>query len=328
MTNAEQGYTRPLGLDIGTSRIVVARNPAAKFQFDAQLNIFVKLPYSKLAAQLLDRENVSYEIFGADIVVAGNDAQRLAEVFHVETRRPMFEGLLNPAEPLSLTVVRQIITRLVGRAAAEGQRIVFSIPGVNAAQDAGASYCSASIRLALAELGYDATPIEQGLAVVFGELAESNFTGLGISCGSGVSSVCLARLSVPVFSFSVPKAGDFIDTQAALATGEQVMTVRVVKERSFRLNASGSNPAQNALAVYYMQVIANLIEALARQRLPRLNRAIPLVLSGGSVMANGFLEPFVDAFRSAALPIGISEVRIASDPLNSTARGALMAALN
>ena len=59
------------------------------------------------------------------------------------------------------------------------------------------------------------TPIVEGLAVVFGELADSNFSGIGISCGSGLCNVCLAVLSVPVISFSVPKAGDFIDSQAA-----------------------------------------------------------------------------------------------------------------
>ena len=39
----------PLGLDVGTSRIVVARNSGKKYQYDAQLNAFITLPYSKLA---------------------------------------------------------------------------------------------------------------------------------------------------------------------------------------------------------------------------------------------------------------------------------------
>ena len=65
----------------------------------------------------------------------------------------------------------------------------------------------------LDELGYEATSINEGLAVVYGELEDSNYTGIGISCGGGLCNVCLAYLSVPVLSFSIPKAGDYIDYQ-------------------------------------------------------------------------------------------------------------------
>ena len=107
MNNAEQEYTQPLGLDIGTSRIVVARNADKKYQYESQLNAFLTIPYSKLAESLLQRENVFHEVQGQDIVVAGDDAQKFAEVFHVETRRPMANGVLNPHEPHSLAVIRQ-----------------------------------------------------------------------------------------------------------------------------------------------------------------------------------------------------------------------------
>ena len=58
----------------------------------------------------------------------------------------------------------------------------------------------------LCELGYDATSIPEGLAVVYGELESSNYTGIGVSCGGGLCNICLSYLSVPVFSFSIPKA--------------------------------------------------------------------------------------------------------------------------
>jgi hypothetical protein len=123
MNNAEEAeYTQPVGLDIGTSRIVVARNADKKYQYESQLNAFLTIPYSKLAESLLQRENVFHEVQGADIVVAGNDAQKFAEVFHVETRRPMANGVLNPHEPHSLAVLRRIVGKLMGPAAAPGQK--------------------------------------------------------------------------------------------------------------------------------------------------------------------------------------------------------------
>src|SRR5581483_8828157 len=133
----------------------------------------------------------------------------------------------------------------------------------------------ASIRQVIEELGYEATPIAEGLAVVFSELGDSNFTGIGISCGSGLCNICLAVLSVPVISFSVPKAGDFIDTHAALVTGEIETRMRVRKEQAFHLNGFSTDRVQNALTVYYHEVIDHLVAALRRQisstqRLPKL----------------------------------------------------------
>jgi hypothetical protein len=332
MQEKDLEYSQALGLDVGTSRIVVARTGDKKYRYEAQLNAFITLPYSKLAESLLQREEVFHEVQGSDLVVAGNDAQRFAEIFHVETRRPMVNGVLNPQEPHSLSVVRRIITRLIGKAASEGQKIFFSVPAPVANREEGLTYHEASIHQILTDLGYNASPIGEGLAVVFGELAGSNYTGIGISCGSGLCNVCLAVLSVPVISFSVPKAGDFIDNKASLVTGELATRLRVQKEQTFHLNGLSGDRVQNALNVYYAEMIENLADTLrstisSTQRLPKLDKSVPLVLSGGTAMPPGFLERFEATLRAKEFPLRLSDVRMSADPLNSTARGALMAAL-
>jgi len=88
----------------------------------------------------------------------------------------------------------------------------------------------------------------------------------------------------------------------------------------------------NALTVYYDDVIHSLATTLrstlsSTQRLPKLDQSVPIVLSGGTAIPKGFLERFNAALHVEDFPIRISEVRVANDPLNSTARGALMAAL-
>lgn len=332
MHDAEQKYSQPIGLDIGTSRIVVARVTDKKYYYEAQLNAFLTLPFSNLAENLLQKENVIHEVQGSDIIVAGDDAQKFAEVFHVETRRPMLNGVLNPKEPHSLAVVRKIVHKLAGRAALDGQKAFFSVPAPTGEGDGGMAYHEASIRSILTELGYDAKPIQEGLAVVFGELGGSNYTGIGVSCGSGLCNVCLAVLSVPVISFAVPKAGDFIDNHAAQVTGELATRLRVRKEKDFHLNGLTGDRIQNALTVYYMDMITTLADTLrsqiaSSQRLPRLEHSVPLVVSGGTAIPGGFVEKFTAALRTSEFPVGLSEVRVSPDPLNATARGALMAAL-
>jgi hypothetical protein len=332
MSNSEMDNGSPLGLDVGTSRIVVARSAEKKPQFESQLNAFITLPNSKLAESLLEREGVFHQMAGDEIVVAGNDAQKFAEVFHVETRRPMQRGVLNPQEPHSLSVIRGILTRMLGKAAVQGRKVRFSIPAPTTPGETSIAYHEASIRNILTELGYDAKPIEEGLAVVFGEMGFSNYTGIGISCGSGLCNVCFAVLSVPVIHFSVPKAGDFIDAQSAAVTGELATRVRVQKEQGFRLNGMSGDRAQNALTVYYDDVIHTLVDAMrttiaSTQKLPKLDHAIPVVISGGTSAPKGFLERFTAVLTAQEFPIRLSEVRSPDDPLNSTARGALMAAL-
>jgi actin-like ATPase involved in cell morphogenesis len=331
MNNLEQEYTQPLGLDVGTSRVVVARAKDKKQEYESQLNAFMTMPYSKLAESLLQRENVFHEVHGADIIVAGDDAEKFAEVFHVETRRPMARGVLNPDEPHSLAVVRRLITKLVGRAAAEGQKVFFSVPAQGETLNGSIRYHEASIRQILADLGYEAIPIEEGLAVVYGELAASNYSGVAISCGSGLCNVCLAVLSVPVISFSVPKAGDFIDANAAQVTGDRANRLRISKEKNFQLNGFTGDRVHNALTVYYQEVIGSLIGSLrshiaSAQKLPKLEQSVPLVLSGGTTMPKGFLDHFMRILQAEEFPLRLSEVRVSGDPLHSTARGALMAA--
>jgi hypothetical protein len=98
------------------------------------------------------------------------------------------------------------------------------------------------------------------------------------------------------------------------------------------LNGPGGDRVQNALTVYHDDVIRTLTNALrtkisSAHQLPKLNRPVPIVLSGGTAMPKGFIERFVTALRTDEFPVRISDVRLSADPLNATARGALMAAL-
>ncbi len=324
--------TPVLGLDIGTSHVVLARNTEPAFQYDRQLNAFVTIPFSKLAQDQLRKEKIAHSVLGSEIIVYGNDSARLAELFHVETRRPMMHGVLNPDEANAMLVIREIIGRLLGPAKKDAQPIYFSVPAPALNGSGDITFHEATLRQTLKELGYEAKSISEGLAVVYAELADTNYSGIGISCGGGLCNICLAYLSVPVMHFSVPKGGDHIDSNAASATRELANSIRIAKEKTFRFNGYCGDKIQHAIQVYYDDLIQTLVQSLAQalagqSRLPRMEQPVPLVLSGGTALPGGFKEVFERALQACKLPIVVSEVRMASEPLYSTAKGTLVAAL-
>ena len=67
-----------LGLDVGTSRIVAARQAEPGFQFQSQLNAFVNIPYLKMTESALLKENVPHAVNGAQIMVQRNESEALA----------------------------------------------------------------------------------------------------------------------------------------------------------------------------------------------------------------------------------------------------------
>ena len=94
--------TSAVGLDVGTSRIVTAQRLDKTTQYQAQLNAFVTLPFSKLTQGVLKKERIPHLVQGSEITVYGDESERFANLFHRETRRPMLRGVLNPEESNSL----------------------------------------------------------------------------------------------------------------------------------------------------------------------------------------------------------------------------------
>lgn len=326
-----QSAIKAVGLDIGTSRIVLAEPNGGGFNFRGQLNTFISLPYSKVTEAMLRKEEVPFKVTDNRILVLGERAQKLAHTLNVEVRRPMSRGLLNPNEPQNVQVIEEMVLRLAGHAK-QGDKVCLSVPGSGGGNSEDLAYHRTTLAEMLENLGYEVAIINEGLAVVFAELGETNFTGLGISFGGGTCNVCLAYLGLPVVTFSTPKAGDFIDYSAAGVTAETATAIRLMKEQNLVLNGRGHNEIDRALSVYYDEMIASVIRGLTEalsgtRKLAQIDKPIPVAASGGSAKPSGFLPRIEKALRSANLPIQISDVRIASSPLDTTAKGALMAAL-
>jgi hypothetical protein len=145
-----------------------------------------------------------------------------------------------------------------------------------------------------------------------------------------MTNVCLAYYAVPVMRFSIARGGDWIDEQAAKATGTPVDKVTATKEDDFELEfRTDIGGIEGALSIYYENLLDYVIENIRRetdQEDVEEGLDVPVVVTGGTSSPDGFEELFKDHLDGAELPFSVSDVRRAEDPLYSVSSGALVAA--
>jgi len=296
------------------------------------LNAFIELPTSRFTEQILDQNTIDFVRENGHLVVYGNGAFKFANMFNAETRRPMRHGLVNAGEPYAQQLLQVIVAKLVGKPKSKDEIVCFSVPGPPQDSPQSLVYHEALMKQMLENMGFEAKSINEGLAVVFSELEKENFSGIGISFGGGLTNVCLAYLSVPVFTFAVDKGGDDVDEAVGEVTGETATRIKAIKEEGLDLNHKSRSKVGGALQIYYDDLIENVVdgitEAFSRaDRMPKLDKPLTVVLGGGSALPKGFAKRFAKVLEAHELPIELAGVRMAREPLTATARGALIAAL-
>jgi len=180
--------SKGVGLDIGTNMLVSAMmnaegNPVYKRQRDAFLRITPKSKVNQKSIRIaLENRKANFIIDESDdFIVVGEDALLMANERNANARRPMSKGVLSPKEKDSLPMIKLIIKSLIGKG--EGSdNLVFSIPAepVDGAFDI--FFHTEMMKSYMKEMGFEATPLNEGFAIAFSELLDDNLTGMCISC--------------------------------------------------------------------------------------------------------------------------------------------------
>lgn len=320
------------GLDIGTSRLVVARPQGAVTHVEQRLNAFIEIPDMPATVKSLTRQQIQFIRHGGSLLAYGDPAATFAELFHADLRRPMRNGCLDLQEPASLPILTKMLTELLGEATVRPAAVGFSLPsasltasGVSAANLTNHRH---AIERVLRNLGYEPFAVAEGEALIYSELENTGYSGLAISFGAGLSNVAMTYLSVPVLDFSVASGGDSIDQKTAEVLGEKATRVRLFKESDFHMDGTSDDPMSRTLRVFYAELIQQVVGGLSSvlvntQDVPRLKEPVPVVLGGGGTLPGGFAATFQRALKGFEWPFPIREVRQARDPLNAVAKGVL-----
>jgi len=322
----------PVGLDIGTSHIVVATQDDGNVNVTSELNAFYAVEATRMIVNTFKAQKIPFFEYEGQCYTMGYASQHFANIFHKSLRRPIYGGIVSPNEEEGIKVIQNIIDTVLPKPENFSETLCFGVPGDPLEGTGSVVFHTEVIKRFIGGLGYKPIPINEAMAVIMSELENESYTGIGISCGGGMCNVCLSYLSVPVISFSIRKSGDFINQKAAESVGESETKMKLIKEEELDLAQRAPDRYHMALHIFYDDMITFLISSIRNvisqsSRMPTISHPIPIVLSGGTVMPNGFLNKFNKLLKQNPLPIEISNVKIADKPLETTARGALKVAI-
>lgn len=320
------------GVDIGTVFVKCAHMEGEEIIFRSERNAFFEVEYTAFTKKIFDDSKIKYIIKDNKFYVVGDEALQFANMANKDTRRPLSGGVISPTEKEALPMIELLIKSVVGEPRYQDEIVYFSVPGEPLDADFDIIYHIKTLEGFLKTLGYTPRPINEALAVILSDLTDKNFTGIGVSLGGGMVNVCMSFVSVPIFKFSVTKAGDWIDQQVATAVNEAASRVSSIKESSLDLSKERDlNKIESAFSIYYNHLIEYVIENIKQEfnkvgGMPGEVEPITIVLAGGTSLPKGFSQRFKQILDKSKLPVPVGEVRMADQPLRSVAKGALVAA--
>lgn len=330
-----------IGFDVGTYNLVCATKDDQKnFVYRREVNAFLKMPLKdrfvfnmmqKAGVPLIERGDVAYALGEASIKMAYSMSD-------LELSRPMQNGCVNPKEKDAFEIMNIMIHSLITNVKRDKEILYYSIPANALNEETDAEYHQRILQSIFnafeSESGYkvDAHPINEGLALVYAELRDKKYTGISISCGAGQVNICFAMFGMPLFQFSIVNSGDWIDKQAAKATGESPTFINQEKMR-INLGKQPSGMVERAIQTQYKIMIENTLNTIKKgielnDKKANINQEIDIVVAGGVSMPEGFLTLFKEILEQVKMSIKISNVFMPADPLYSVARGCLSAAEN
>jgi actin-like ATPase involved in cell morphogenesis len=332
----------PIGFDCGTYNLVCCTRDANKnFHHNREVNAFIEVKLDdrfmfnmmkNSGVALVERDRIAYALGEAAVHMAYTMSD-------VELKRPMRDGCVNPKEKDAFEIMNIMVHSLLEDGVKHDNEILYySVPANAINEETDADYHGKILQAIFdafeSEKGFkvSAHPINEGLALIYAELASKSYTGIGISFGAGMVNLCFAIFGAPVFQFSIVNSGDWIDKMAAKATGESPTFINQEKTK-INLSTPPKTLVERAIQTQYRIMMEKTVQGIKKGlsesgKKARTDHGIDLVIAGGTSMPSGFDLTFKEVITQAGLPITIGTIIRPVDPLYSVARGCLIAAEN
>jgi len=318
-----------VGLDVGTMHLVCARSDTDEVRVTR--NVFLEVDKDNIPSMA----DISYvESDEGETYVIGTHAFELANMLGQKVSRPMEKGLISSKEINAIDVLTLMVKDLIGETKDKEVYCSYSIPAEAIDEERSVTYHENVFARILHTLGVNHTSVNEAMAIIFSECAKEKFSGIGISFGAGMANVAIAYKGIEVLKFSTARAGDWIDKMVEADSG--VVANRVTNKKEKYMKLKGEVNIKNkkdrrlleALFYYHKALISYTIKKIIAEFNDKvdieIDDAIPIVVSGGTSLPEGFVDLFKQELLKNDLPFEISEVRRASNPLTAVANGLLV----
>lgn len=324
-----------VGLDVGTGWLCAASHTTpTKIDTMPLRDCFYSIDQEMFSKSMFNMGSVKYVEHNGMVHIVGEDALTLAKIQNGSAQRPLAKGVINPNERSAAPILREMIRSCIEPyKKKDNEKCVFSIPAplIGAGDGFNVEYHSLSLSSLIQSIGFEPVPLNESYAVIISALQKAgDVTGLGFSFGAGLVNVAFVYKGMSLFEFSINKSGDFIDQQSAAACGVAESIINHIKEKELDLTKIEHevSPEERALIFTHRHVIKNTIQTVVRTFASSENaniiEPIPIVISGGTTLPNGFVEMFETELKNTKLPFEYTEVIPVKERLTSVARGCLI----
>jgi len=329
--NKKEKGTVCIGLDVGTMNIVCARSDSDEVRITR--NVFMNIDPDEV--QISELSGISYvEGEDGELFIIGSDAFKFANIFGQEVSRPMERGLISTQEISAIDVLTLMIKDLIGDVRNKDAYCSYSVPAMAIDEGRSVEYHKNVFARILKHIGVNYTSINEAMAIIYSECAKEQFSGIGISFGAGMANVAISYKGIEALTFSTARSGDWIDKQTALSLGMIPNRVTGLKEKYMKLKGEVSiknkktRRVLEALYDYHRSLIEYTVKKIIKEFDEKVDievdESIPIVVSGGTSMPEGFVELFKNVISEHELPFDLSEIRRAKNPLTAVANGLLI----
>ena len=322
-----------IGLDVGTGYLSSCGYVDGKLKWFPLRNAFYSIDKETFSKTMFNKQQMKYVVIGEIVNVIGDDALTLSRIQNTSAKRPLSCGVINNKEKSSAPVLKSMLEYCIkGHKKKDGEICVFSIPGPKVGDEGfDVDFHSMSIEGLLTSFGLKPVPLNEAYAVILSEMETAkDITGLGFSFGAGLVNVAFVYKSMLLFSFSIDKSGDFIDSKSADTCGVKDSLMNHLKEKDLNLKADDMElkPELRTLKFTYKYVIKNTLKnvmsAFNRNDTANIVEPIPIVISGGTSIPEGFIEMFEEELNGIDLPFEVTKVIPSKNRLGAVSKGCLV----
>ena len=334
-SNTDSTNIIAVGLDVGTGNFCSTRSDTNESKI--LRNAFIKVNEDDVDMGTLSE--VSYiKNSDGDIFIIGQDAFSFCNIFGKEVSRPMEKGLISSKEIDSIDVLTAMIKNLIGDTQDNNVYVNYSIPAESIDENRSVTYHKKVIERILTTIGFKCKAVNEGMAIIYSECAQENFTGIGISFGAGMANIAIAYKGMEAYKFSTARSGDWIDKETAESLSMISNRVCNIKEEYLNLETGflheknkNRRRVLEALEYYYEALINYTIKKMIREFNENVDLdidGIPIILSGGTSTVPGFLSKFKNVLNGYDFPFVITDIRMAKNPLTAVSTGLLVKAMS